>query len=309
LRVAPAGPLTRVGEALRLAADGDTIEVLPGEYRGDVAVITQRQLTIRGIGQRPVFSADGRDAEGKAIWVVRDGDIRVENLEFRGARVADGNGAGIRFERGRLHLLRCAFFDNEMGLLSGNVENAELRVEDCEFGAAPQHAGSLHHLLYVGRIGRFILTGSRLHGGWRGHLLKSRARESTIAHNRIDDGAEGQASYEIDLPNGGLARVVGNVVGQSPRTENAVLVAYGAEGAAWPGSALVMVHNRLINRLPEGGQFLKVWPERLPAGTPVWLVRNLTAGPGELGAGGLPGLVQGNRAAAAADPEPQAAPR
>jgi len=309
LRVAPAGPLSRVGEALRLAADGDTIEVLPGEYRGDVAVITQRRLTIRGVGRRPVFSADGRDAEGKAIWVVRDGDIRIENIEFRGARVADGNGAGIRFERGRLQLQRCAFFDNEMGLLSGNVESAELRIEDCEFGAAPQHAGSLHHLLYVGRIGRFILTGSHLHGGWRGHLVKSRARESTIAHNRIDDGTEGQASYEIDLPNGGLARVVGNVVGQSPRTENAVLVAFGAEAAAWPGSALVMVNNRLINRLPAGGQFLKVWPDRLPAGTPVWLVRNLTEGPGELDASGLPGQVQGNRKATAADPEPGAVPR
>ena len=43
---------------------------------------------------------------------------RIENIEFRGVRVADRNGAGIRFETGRLHVLRCAFFDNENGLLA-----------------------------------------------------------------------------------------------------------------------------------------------------------------------------------------------
>ncbi len=49
--VGPGEKLTRIADAARLAKDGDTIEILPGEYRGDVAVWQQKQLTIRGLGQ------------------------------------------------------------------------------------------------------------------------------------------------------------------------------------------------------------------------------------------------------------------
>ena len=45
---------------------------------------------------------DGRSGEDKAIWVVRGGNVRIENIEFRGARAADGKGAAIRFEKGLL---------------------------------------------------------------------------------------------------------------------------------------------------------------------------------------------------------------
>jgi hypothetical protein len=86
--------------------------------------------------------------------VVRNAEMLIENIEFRGARVPDGNGAGIRFERGHLRIVRCAFFDNEMGILTGNVADSVLEVEDSEFGQAPKHAGGLHHLLYAGTIAR-----------------------------------------------------------------------------------------------------------------------------------------------------------
>ncbi len=57
--------------------------------------------------------ADGKSAEGKAIWVIRNGDFHIENIEFRGARASDRNGAGIRFERGKLCLRNCSLpYDN-----------------------------------------------------------------------------------------------------------------------------------------------------------------------------------------------------
>jgi hypothetical protein len=287
------GPPT-VAAALQRAADGDTIEVPSGQYRGDVAVILQRQLTIRGVGAtRPVMLADGRHAEGKAIWVVRDGDITIENIEFRGARVPDLNGAGVRFERGRLTVLRCAFFDNEMGLLTSNVESASLQVIDSEFGQAPTHPGSLHHLLYIGRIAHASIRNSRFHDGHIGHLIKSRARETEVIGNTIVDGAQGRASYEIDLPNGGLAQVRGNTIGQSAGTDNPVIVSFGAEGAPWPVSGLTVEDNLITNDRPQGGTFVRVWRERLPADTPVAVRRNRLVGPGqlELGAGAA---VEGN---------------
>ena len=57
-RVGPGETLTRMADALQQAADGDTIAVLPGTYRGDVAVIHQRRLRIVGLGAQPVFDAD-----------------------------------------------------------------------------------------------------------------------------------------------------------------------------------------------------------------------------------------------------------
>ena len=75
-----------IDEVSQRAQDGDTVEILAGEYRGSVAVWAQKQLTIRGIGGRPVIRADGRSAERKGIWVIRQGDFTIENIEFRDAR-------------------------------------------------------------------------------------------------------------------------------------------------------------------------------------------------------------------------------
>jgi hypothetical protein len=279
-----------LADAVRQARDGDTIVVLSGEYRGDVAVLHQRSLTIRGLGRRPVFIADGRHAEGKAILVVRYGDVLIENIEFRGARVPDGNGAGIRFERGRLRVRACAFFDNQNGLLTANFEDAELSIEDSEFAQAPRVEGKLHHLLYVGRIASLKVSGSRFHQGHIGHLLKSRARRTELAYNLLHDGVGGRASYEVDLPNGGDALLIGNVIGQSAQSENPVVVAFGAEGHAWAQNRLRMVHNTLISDGIRPAWFLRVWTSRLPPGTPVQAFNNLMVGIGVF----APGQSKGN---------------
>jgi hypothetical protein len=279
LLVGPGGFPMGFAQAIAQAKDGDQIDVLPGTYKGDVAVIAQRRLRIRGVATRPVFEADGKSAEGKAIWVVRDGDVEIENIEFRGARVADNNGAGIRFEKGRLLVRKCRFIDNQNGILTSNFEAAELRIEDSEFAQAPHSKGILPHLLYVGRIGMFSVTGSRFHQGFEGHLIKSRARSSRIAYNLIYDGRGGAASYEIDLPVGGDAVIIGNIIGQSAQTQSPVVVAYGAEAKAWDKNRLLLSHNTLISDHAYAW-FLRAWPEKLPPDTPIRAVNNLSAGPG-----------------------------
>jgi hypothetical protein len=280
LRVGPGEKITRIAEAARLARDGDTVEILPGEYRGDVAVWQQKQLVIRGIGQRPVLVADGRSAEGKAIWVIRDGDIRIENIEFRGARVADKNGAGIRFERGKLSVRDCAFIDNQNAILTGNDPASELTIENSRFADAPRQTDTLPHLLYIGRIGRISITGSRFENGYRGHLIKSRARRSDIIDSHIVDGPEGEASYEIDLPNGGIARITGNTIGQSARTQNPILISYGAEGSVWQENELTLDGNTLINDHLPAGWFLRVHADNFPTPPKVRVANNRTVGLG-----------------------------
>jgi hypothetical protein len=292
--VGPDGVPSSLRDAARLAQDGDTIEVLPGDYRGQSAVLLQKRLTIRGLGKRPVFHADGKVAESKAILVVRDGEVLIENIEFRGARASGANGAGIRFEKGRLTVKGCTFADNEAGILTGNQGDAELVIQDSVFSDAPRVVGGLAHLLYVGRIARLSVTGSRFHRGFEGNLLKSRARENRIIANLLVDGAAGGASYEIDLPNAGRAWLVGNIIGQSPATQNRVVVSYGAEGRAWDDNVLFMAHNTLINDGWLPAWFLRVFRDRLPDATEVHAINNLSVGPGVF-AWGASGHFAGNR--------------
>jgi len=48
--------------------------------------------------------------------------------------------------------------------------------------------------------------------------------------NFIVDESDGNASYEVDLPNGGRAYLIGNVDQQSPRSESDTIITYGEEG-------------------------------------------------------------------------------
>jgi hypothetical protein len=279
--VGPGEMVTTVTEAARLARDGDVIEIRPGNYRGQTAIWTQNNLLIRGNGKRPVMIADGQSAEDKATWVVRGGNVRIENIDFRGAKASDGNGAGIRFEKGRLSIHACRFADHEMGILTGNLASQSLEVSDSEFVDAPRDERDLHHLLYVGAIGKFVLRGSRFRSGYLGHLVKSRARENHVLYNILADGTGGRASFELEFPNGGVAYVIGNVIGQSAGTDNQSIVSYGAEGPRWPVNGLYLAHNTLVND-NYNGSFLAVRSERFPGGVDVWAINNLMVGNGDV---------------------------
>ena len=282
LMVGPQGAPMSMEEALRQAQDGDTIELLSGEYTGAPLVIENRRLLIRGVGKRPLIKGNGKMTSAKALWLVRGGEVTLENLEFRGARSNDGEGAGIRMEGGRLHLRKVALYDNEYGLFAPNAEQAELRIEDCEFGLAPRVVGGLHHLLNVARIAKLTVTGSRFQQGFEGQMLKSRARENLISYNFIHDGQRGGASYEIEIANGGLATIVGNVIGQGADSQNPVLVAYGTEKVGWDRNALVVAHNTFINYAWTPAWFVRVIDKNLPPDTEVVAVNNLLVGSGLL---------------------------
>ena len=280
LVVGPGERIPTITEASRLARDGDIIEIKPGEYRGQPAVWTQRDITIRGVGKRPVMVADNQLAEEKGIWVVRGERVRIENIEFRGARASDMNGAGIRFDRGSLSIVRCAFFDNEMGILTANSPELSLAVIDSEFADSPHTTNDFHHLLYVGRIGKLVLRGSRFRNGFYGHLVKTRARENYILYNVMVDGANGHASYELEFPNGGVAYVIGNVIGQGPESENPSIIAYGSEGLRWTQNAIYLAHNTVINDA-SNANYLLIKSDRGSEAVEVWALNNLIAGPGE----------------------------
>ena len=260
--VGPQNDLSRISKAAALAKSGDVIEIEAGDYHGDVALWTQKQLTIRGVNGAARIFADGKNIEGKAIWVMRHGDFDISNIDFIGAKVDDGNGAGIRFEGGNLRVRDCLFWGNQMGLLTIGREvdsKATLTIEGSEF--AYSHVDRRWgHNLYVGTLDHLSVSHSYFHHAGVGHLLKSRARINDILYNRLTDESGGRASYEIDLPNGGSARLVGNIIQQQRNTEHSAIVAFGAEGYKWPLNQLFVGNNTLVNDHPHGGSFFRVAP-------------------------------------------------
>lgn len=268
------------------ARPGTVIE-LRSDLDGEVAVLEVPEVTLRSVGTRRALRAAGRSAEDKATLVVRAPGVRVENVEFTGARATGGNGAGIRFEAGSLIVQDCSFRDNENGLLTAGRGEMWLAVRHCVFGASPTHMGRLHHQLYVGTIGFFELRCSRFGGGFRGHLCKSRARVNFVHDNRFDDGPDGAASYELELPEGGLGLLVRNLLVQSPRSDNPTLLSVGAEAS--PGGAptdVWLLHNTFADLDSDRSgpvQFVRHWAQRLPPQARLVAVNNLFLGRGRTG--------------------------
>lgn len=279
LQVGPQRTIKTIAAAAQLAGDNTIIEVDAGEYAGDVAVWTQANIRLRAVGGRVRLRAEGQAAEGKGIWVVRSALFSVDGFDFSDARVPGRNGAGIRFESGKLVVRNCSFTYNEMGLLTSNDGQAVLEVENSEFAYNNRPDGHNHNL-YIGRIAHATVVGSYFHHAQTGHLLKSRAALSHILYNRLtDDG--GSASYELEFPNGGVAVVLGNIVRQGPLTENPAVISFGAEGYTWPDNQLYLVNNTLVDELPSGGTWLRV----KPGADGVLAANNLLVGPAALPAG------------------------
>lgn len=281
LQVGPRRAVKSLAAAAREARDGMTLEVDAGEYVGDVAVWSQSDLTMRAVGGRVRLVAAGAHAQGKGIFVTRGRRQRIEGFDFADAAVPDRNGAGIRLEAGSLTLVDCSFKDNENGVLTANDPSIEFDVIDCDFGTIRPGDGRTHNL-YVGSIGRLTVTGSYFHHGLHGHLLKSRAALNHILYNRLTDEIGGQASYELEFPNGGVAVVMGNLIGQSSTTENPHVVSFGIEGARGDRHALYFVNNTLVDQKPAGGIWLRV---ALPQAEVV-LANNLWVGAPKLAAEG-----------------------
>ncbi len=282
-RVSGSGPYFRIADVAKLARAGDVVEIEAGDYYGDVTTWLQARLTIRGVNGVARLFAAGRSAEHKAIWVIRRGEFDISNVDFVGAKVADKNGAGIRFEGGHLRLRNCLFWGNEMGLLTSPDEGppvSTVTIESSEF-AYSRVENKWGHNLYVGKMHALTVRGSYFHHAGVGHLLKSRASINTIEYNRFTDESGGRASYELNFPNGGDVRVIGNVIQQQRESENSTLIAYGEEGYFWPSNRLLITSNTLVNDHPHGGRFLRV----ANGADRVVLANNLMVGPGALLAG------------------------
>ena len=277
----PASRLLRVGPhqlyktpnaAAAAAMPGDVIEIEAGDYPGDVAVWSANQVTIRGVNGTARMEARGRSAERKAIWIIRGNDATVENIEFSGCHVPDHNGAGIREEGKGLIVRHCSFHDNENGILAGANPESDILIEQTDFHNNGFGDGYSHNL-YIGRVRTLTLRFCSSHCARIGHLLKSRAETNYILYNSLMDEREGRSSYAVDLPDGGMSFLIGNIIQRGPHAENGIAVSYAEEGARNTMQELYVVNNTYVNDRKGGGTFLGV--KRTPK---VVMINNLVAG-------------------------------
>jgi len=276
LRVGPGQEFVMPSLAAQFARDGDTVEIMAGNYPADAAIWRANNLVIRGVGGRARLAAHGAHAEGKAIWVIKGNNTTVENIEFLDARVSARNGAGIRQEGAGLIVRNCLFFNNENGILTGANPASDILVEHSEFGLNGNNTGQTHNL-YIGGVRSLTIRYSYIHRARGGHNVKSRAMKTVLLYNRIADATDGTASYEAEFSNGGVVVMIGNVIQQSPATTNSALVSYGAEGLGNKVNEFHAYHNTLVNLRPNGGRFFF-----LRDGVSVArIVNNLRAGRGE----------------------------
>ena len=282
--VGPGQTYTAPSQVSELVNDGDTVNILAGTYPSDVARWQADDLVLRGAGGMAHLESNGNAWGGKAIWVIQGDRTTIERIEFSECEVPDENGAGIRQEGSGLTVRHCYFHHNQNGILAGTVNPSTMRIEYSEFGHNGFGDGFTHNL-YINNIDSLIFRFNYSHHAIVGHELKSRARVNVIEYNRFSNEADGNASREIDLPNGGQAYLIGNVILQGPLGENSNLVGFGMEGLTNPGPhELYAVNNTLVNeqtvgsffQMPEtaflkaynniiagGGSFMSAWPSNI----------------------------------------------
>ncbi len=273
LTVGPNGQYQTISAAVSFA-DNDTnlnnaydIRVAPGTYTNDFPEVT-RPMTIEVDPNvsGPVLLLPTVPLPNQKGIILTTSSLTVRGLTFQGAAISDalgGNGAGIRdlnVDDGgppaSLIVENSTFLDNQEGILTGYDARENIQIINSTFknnGNPPPHP--FQHALYVNEAASLTVTGSLFGGQLIGHDIKSRAHTTTITNNRIYDGAAdaadginaGSTSYGIDVPNGGVVTISGNLIIQGPSSQNSTIVEYGAEGLVYDNNNLTVSDNTFIS--------------------------------------------------------------
>lgn len=232
-------------EAMAALKGGDgTIMIAPGRYSdctvqesGHVAFVAERPGTV-------VF--DRAICEGKATLVLRGAGSRVDGLIFTHMLVNDGNGAGIRIEKGDLIVANTMFVDGQCGILSADDPSATISIDRSTFaGLGKDPTGNGAHAVYVGGYAALKITRSRFERGTGGHYVKTRAPHVDILDSSFDDSAGTSTNYMIDLSNGASGRIAGDSFVDGPNKENhSTMITVAPEGAKNSSAGLVVEDNR-----------------------------------------------------------------
>jgi hypothetical protein len=257
IQVGPTRTYTTVAAGYTTAVDGDTIEIDSGTYVGanGWVRIGKNNLTFRGVGAtRPVLDANHSATATKGIFVVDltgSGNLTVENLEFANAYISSGSGgnaAGIRYQPAALPatltVRNCYFHDNQNGILTNGGTTLDVFIEYSEFNHNGFGDGQSHNM-YINNARNFTLQYCYSHDANNGHEVKTRANNNYILYNLLSS-ENGFGGRNVQLAQGGVGYIIGNVIQKGPNCTNNELIAYGGEGTN-TNPYLYVVNNTLVN--------------------------------------------------------------
>jgi hypothetical protein len=258
LNVGPGRTYTSIQSAINAAANGDTILVDSGLYQGPNATMVfdgPSNITVKGNGPtRPILDQNGPQYSvwGKGICTVSaaSSNITFDSLEFIHGEVRTGdtgtNGAGIRWDgSGLCHVINCSFHDNQEGFFGTTQTGSDILIEKTVIydNGAPASPGAKHNI-YVGSgaeggVDTFTLLYSWVYNSRYAHGVKTSAATSRILYNRLGDELTavspltwgGGVGNAIDIPSGGLAYVIGNMItkGQAVSDSDGNVLRYAEE--------------------------------------------------------------------------------
>ncbi len=227
-----------------IGAGSGTIVIAPGTYR-DCAV--QERGRVSFVAATPgTVTFRGGICEDKAALVLRGRSARVEGLIFEDMRVEDGNGSGIRIERGDLTVSESLFRNSEQGILSANDPSGSIRVERSTFSRLGRCDRDLScaHSIYVGDYGSLSIHRSRFEKGSGGHYVKSRSARIELVDSSFDDTAGRTTNYMVDLSGGATGTIARNIFVQGKDKENySAFIMVAAEGVAHSSDGLAITDN------------------------------------------------------------------
>ncbi len=247
--------------AIAVAHDGDHVEIQPGEYF-DCAVVLPNDLVIEGVGDPASVVMTDKTCQGKALLVTDGQRITIRNMTLTRARVPDNNGAAIRAEGHDLTLEHLRIINNQDGILSGTA-GGTITIRDSLFDHNGVCRGACSHGVYVGNLDLLKIERTTFTNTMEGHHIKSRALRTEVTGCSIQDGPDGTASYEIEIPNGGSLVARNNTIEKGPKAQNHATIVIGAEGVTQPTKELTIENNTFRN----DGDFQALF------------VRNITATP------------------------------
>jgi len=216
-----------------------TILIAPGVYH-QCTVQSGGVITFKAV-QPGTAIFEETTCEGKAAFVLRGQGSTVDGLVFRGMRVDDGNGAGIRTEIGDLTVRDTTFLDSQEGILGGHSSAQKITIDHSTFAGLGQcdESPSCAHSIYLANEGSVTITNSRFERGRGGHYVKLRVPNVTIADNSFDDTKGRKTNYMIDLPEGSTGLITRNTFVQGAGKENhSGLIVVSAEAKTYRATGL-----------------------------------------------------------------------
>ena len=239
-----------------------TIEIAPGTYR-QCAVQTQG-VVIYAAREYGTVTFDRRSCEGKAALVLRGLGAEVRGLTFTNMAVGDGNGAGIRLEKGVLNVAYSRFLNSQQGILTADNPEGRIYILRSTFSGLGtcEHSAGCAHSIYIGNYGSLTVKESRFEKGRGGHYVKARTANVVLEDNSFDDANGTGTNYMIDLPAGSKGTIANNWFVQGRDKENySAFIALGAETLLHDPDGLVVKDNtaRFVPGLNRASVFLADW--------------------------------------------------